>query len=72
MFLINNIEEVSDDLFELMKLHKNKLKDKIEDIIENFKKFRMQKKLIKSIKFKSEIIQVESNKHVWDTLRQLA
>ena len=56
-FLFENISDIPDEVLKAVKINKQLLEKK-DTLIEEFKQFRMEKVIIKSIKYKTDIIRV--------------
>lgn len=69
--MIKNVETLSSDLYKTMNTDKNLLNSKLKNVIDLFREFRKEKTLIKSIKFKAEIIEANDNDVKWTILDKI-
>ena len=57
LYILEDVGRASEELFALLELNKKLVMSRIGDIVDLFEEFRKEKRIIKRIKFKAEIIQ---------------
>ncbi len=72
MFVLEDVIKLPEGLFELMGLKKENASKKLNNFEMEFKKYRLEKALTKSIKFKVGVINTNGDLNKWETLGNIA
>lgn len=71
MYSISENAVFSDDFYKMIKIYKFEITHNLTVFIKLFREFREEKALIKSIRFKAEIIHTSGNKDEWSLLDKI-